>query len=171
VHLVGFYYKNISRCMVLWMSNRKMSDPHRFTDEQLMPRVATCEDFIQASQNCPHFLFYIVTGDECWVLQYDHEAKYEACPQSIQPFWISQEPVAWPWCNLAASQRRPPWTVSLPWGVSVSSEMPLTELVYCASVALTVTELADQLHHDNTPAPSTALVQAFLAKHHITQVC
>jgi len=29
------------------------------------------------------------------------------CPESIQPFWISQEPVSWLWCNLAASQRRP----------------------------------------------------------------
>jgi hypothetical protein len=28
------------------------------------------------------------------------------CPESIRPFWISREPVAWPWCNLAASQRR-----------------------------------------------------------------
>jgi transposase len=32
-----------------------------------------------------------------------------------------------------------------------------------------MTERADQLHHDNAPAHSTALVQAFLAKHHITQ--
>jgi len=32
---------------------------------------------------------------------------YEGCPESIRPFWISQAPVAWPWCNLAASQRRP----------------------------------------------------------------
>ena len=35
----------------------------------------------------------------------------------------------------------------------------------------TVTERADQLHHDNVPAHSTALVQDFLAKHHINQVC
>jgi len=34
-----------------------------------------------------------------------------------------------------------------------------------------MTERADQLHHDNAPAHSTALMQAFLAKHHITQVC
>jgi hypothetical protein len=34
-----------------------------------------------------------------------------------------------------------------------------------------MTELADLLHHDNAPAHSTALAQAFLAKHHITQVC
>jgi len=32
---------------------------------------------------------------------------YKACPESIRPFWISREPAAWPWCNLAASQRRP----------------------------------------------------------------
>jgi len=32
---------------------------------------------------------------------------YEGCPESIQPSLISQEPVTWPWCNLAASQRRP----------------------------------------------------------------
>jgi len=31
---------------------------------------------------------------------------YEVCPESIRPFWISRDPVAWPWCNLAASQRR-----------------------------------------------------------------
>ena len=32
---------------------------------------------------------------------------YESCPKSIQPFWISRKPSGWPWCNLAASQRRP----------------------------------------------------------------
>ena len=34
-----------------------------------------------------------------------------------------------------------------------------------------MTERADHLHHDNAPAHSTALVQAFLAKNHIIQVC
>jgi len=28
---------------------------------------------------------------------------YVGCPESIQSFWTSREPVAWPWCNLAAS--------------------------------------------------------------------
>ena len=32
---------------------------------------------------------------------------YEGCPESIQPFRISREPVAWPWCNLAVIRRRP----------------------------------------------------------------
>ena len=44
----------------------------------------------------PFFYFTLVCG-----------GQYEVCPESIQPFWISREPVAWPWCNLAASQRRP----------------------------------------------------------------
>jgi len=32
---------------------------------------------------------------------------YEGCPECIRPFCISQETVAWVWCYLAASQRRP----------------------------------------------------------------
>jgi len=34
-----------------------------------------------------------------------------------------------------------------------------------------MTERADQLHHEDAPAHSTALVQAILVKHHIAQVC
>jgi len=34
-----------------------------------------------------------------------------------------------------------------------------------------MTERPDQLRHDNAPAHSTPLVQAFLVMHHITQVC
>jgi hypothetical protein len=34
-----------------------------------------------------------------------------------------------------------------------------------------MTEQIDKLHHDNAPGHSTSLVQAVLAKHHITQVC
>ena len=35
-----------------------------------------------------------------------HYIMYKVCPESIQPFWIPREPVAWPWCNLAAGQRK-----------------------------------------------------------------
>jgi hypothetical protein len=37
----------------------------------------------------------------------DLQGIYEGCPESIQPVWISREPVAWTWFNLPASQRRP----------------------------------------------------------------
>ena len=32
---------------------------------------------------------------------------YEALQESMQAFWISREPVAWPWSNLASNYRRP----------------------------------------------------------------
>jgi len=34
-----------------------------------------------------------------------------------------------------------------------------------------MTKQADQLHHNNAPSHSTTLMEAFLAKHHITKVC
>ena len=43
----------------------------------------------------------------------------------------------------------------------------MTELVDCVTIVFTMTKRADQLHHDNAPAHSTALVRAFLEKHHI----
>jgi hypothetical protein len=46
--------------------------------------------------------------------------------------------------------------------------MPFNELVYCVTAAFTMTEQADELHQGNVPAHSTDLMQAFLAKHHIT---
>jgi len=47
----------------------------------------------------------------------------------------------------------------------------LTELLYCVNVAFRMSEWIDQLHHDNAPARSTAIVHPLLSKHHITQVC
>jgi hypothetical protein len=49
--------------------------------------------------------------------------------------------------------------------------MPLTELVYWVTVALAMTQQADQRIRINAPARSTALMQAFLAKRSNTQVC
>jgi hypothetical protein len=49
--------------------------------------------------------------------------------------------------------------------------MLLTKLAYYVTIAFTMTERADQINHDNVPANSTALMQAYLAKYNITQVC
>jgi hypothetical protein len=32
--------------------------------------------------------------------------SYEGSLEIMQPIWTSRKPVAWPWCNLATSQRR-----------------------------------------------------------------
>jgi len=97
----------------------------------------------------------------------------EGCPVSIQPFWISREPVAWPWCNLAVSQGRP-YCASANSQSFVGLVIRQWDAVDWACVRcdrrMHNDRRADQLHHDNAPSHSTALVQAFLAKH-ITQVC
>ena len=46
----------------------------------------------------------------------------------------------------------------------------MNELVYCVTVAFTMREQADQLHHDNARAHSTAPFR-LLSKHHITKDC
>ena len=97
-------------------------------------------------------------------------ATSEDCPESIRPLSISREPVAWPCCNLAANQRRP----HCAW---VNSHSPVGlvswqwDAVDWACVLCDRRRSADPLHQDNAPAHSTDFVQAFLARHHITQVC
>jgi hypothetical protein len=54
------------------------------------------------------------------------------------------------------------WTVTLPCDRSAGSETPLAELVYCVTVAFTMTERADQTMH------LPILQHFFLAKHQIT---
>ena len=57
-------------------------------------------------------------SDRRWELNNLFASTYVGCPESIQPFWISREPMAWPWCNLVASQRRP-------YCASVNSQSPV----------------------------------------------
>jgi hypothetical protein len=60
-----------------------------------------CRAFdIHPNQSC-------LSHHETHVLVEPLQISYEGCPESIQPFRISPEPVVWPWCNLAVSQRRP----------------------------------------------------------------
>jgi len=34
--------------------------------------------------------------NNCYI--YKRAVLHKGCPESIQPFWISREPVAWHWC-------------------------------------------------------------------------
>jgi len=68
------------------------------------------------------WITFLLPGIEPWFLWLPAVAymlyrllhPHSFCPFHIrglagkyQPFWISREPVAWHWCNLVASQRRP----------------------------------------------------------------
>jgi hypothetical protein len=96
---------------------------------------------------------------------------YVGYPENIRPFWVSWEPVAWPWCNLAASQRRP-------YCASVNSHSPLRPVSRQWDTVDWAYILCDRHINndrasasDNAPAHSTALVQISSAKNLITQVC
>jgi len=88
---------------------------------------------------------------------------YEGSQESVQPFWISREPLIWPWCNLVASQRG----------------------TYCASVDdLSTVGLVNRLwpSHSQWPSEEISFIttirlpnlqlscRLFLAKHYITKV-
>ena len=108
-----------------------------------------------------------VSGRTPWYLAdvSDWSFMCEGCLESIPPFCVPREPVAWPWCNLEVSQRRPYCSSvnsKVSRGGSQSAVRRLsTELVYCVTNAFPMTEREDQLHHDNAPAHSRALTQAF----------
>jgi len=56
---------------------------------------------------CDSCYFFISWLMDCILDLYVVIPSYMGCPESICPFWITRELVMWPWCNLAASQRRP----------------------------------------------------------------
>jgi len=98
---------------------------------------------------------------------------YEGCPESIQPFWISREPVTWPWHNLAASKGRP-------YCASMNSHSPMGLVSWqCDAVDWTCVLCALRIHSDwasrsasswQRTCPFYSSHAGFLAKYHITQV-
>lgn len=65
----------------------------------------------------------------------------------VQPFWIFEETVGCPSCDLTAFVKKDfsaqVWTDTLLWGHSVGSEMLLNEFS-CKIIVLTITESVDQ---------------------------
>jgi len=99
---------------------------------------------------------------------------YVGCPESIHPLWISREPDAWPWCYLAASQRRPYCT-----SVNSHSLVGLVSRQWDAVDWACV--LCDRGNHNDRASRSASSQRCawpfyssragfFLARHHITQM-
>jgi len=72
--------------------------------------------------------------------------------KSIQPFWTSREPVAWPWCNLVASLRRPYYA-------SMNSHSPLGLISRQWDAVDWACVLCDRLFHIYRPSRSANLHQ------------
>jgi len=117
-------------------------------------------------------LMYPKYGDSRLIRNF---GNYEGCPESIQPFWISREPIAWIWCNLTASRRKP-------YCASVNSHSPVGLVSRQWDAVDWVCVLCDRRIYNDRTSRSVSSRQCacpfynsragfFLAKLHITQVC
>jgi hypothetical protein len=99
---------------------------------------------------------------------------YEGCPASIRSFQISRESVVWPWCNLAASQRRP-------YSSSVNSHSPVGLVSRQWDAVDWACVFCDRRIHNDWTSTSASSRQCtcpfyssragfLLANHHFTQV-
>jgi hypothetical protein len=99
---------------------------------------------------------------------------YVSCPESIRPLWIFREPVAWPWWNLAASQRRSSYA-------SVNNHSPVGLVCRQWDAVDWACVLCDRPIHNGRASRSASSQQCacpfyssracFLVKHHTIQVC
>jgi len=97
---------------------------------------------------------------------------YKDCPENICPFWISQEPVAWPWYHLAASQVRPyctslnshssVWLVSRQWQRHwlilctvwpLHSKWPSEQISFIMAMCLPILQLSCRLFWQSITSP------------------
>jgi len=145
----------------------------RFKDSAFLPEGMTRLVFVVALWNLFGEL-QIKTPNRLLSLQAQSlcPKEYEGCPESIQPFWISREPFAWPWCNLAASQRRP-YCASVnshsPRGASQSAVR--RRVLYDRRIYNDRANISANLHQCVCPFYGCRAGFLFLSKHHITQVC
>jgi hypothetical protein len=91
----------------------------------------------------------------------DQRYMYEGRLVSTGPFWISREPVAWPSCNLAASQRRH-------YCASVNSHSPMGLVSWQWDAADWVWVLRDHRIHNDWASISDSSSAGFFGKvsHH-----
>ena len=52
--------------------------PKIFSKDQKQKRVKFCEDMLEKTKDDPDILRQIITRDETWVFQYDHEKKRQS---------------------------------------------------------------------------------------------
>ncbi|XP_069330150.1 histone-lysine N-methyltransferase SETMAR-like [Eulemur rufifrons] len=154
--------------------------PQLLLPEQKEHSAAFSNDLLQTASNEPDLLKKVVTRDGSWVYGYDLETK----AQSSQ--WKSRgsprQKKAWrdhskiktmltgffDWEGVVHHKYAPPGqTINKEYYLSVlrrlRDAMPRKQPQLCATGDW-------QLHHGNTPAHVSHLVQSFLVKHQITQV-
>ena len=155
--------------------------PRLLSREQKEFLAAVAQDLLQTANNDPDFLKKVITGDESWVCGYDRETKAPSSqwksPESPRPkkAWQSRSNVK-VMLTVFSDHEGVVHREYAPPGQTVTKDYYIEVL---RRLRDSVRRKRQQLwasgdwhlHHDNAPAHSSALVQIFLVKHHITQVC
>ena len=154
--------------------------PRLLTEEQLQIRREMAADLFETSCADPQFLGRIITGDESWVYGYDPETKVQSsvwkCPTSPRPKKTRQV------CSNIKTMLLLFFDIE---GIVHYEYAPKGQTIIKTFYRYVLRRLRDAvqrkrplkwasgnwlLHHDNAPAHTSHLVQAFLAKHQISQI-
>ena len=155
--------------------------PRLLSREQKEFCPAVAQDLLETANNDPDFLKKVITGDESWVYGYDPETKAQSSqwksPESPRPKKARQSrsnvkvmlTVFFDHEGVVHHEYAPPGqTITKDYYIEVFRR--LRDAVRRKRQQLWAS--GDWLlHHENAPAYSSALMQTFLVKHGITQVC
>jgi len=78
--IVGLSYGTVQRILVDNFNKRRISAryvPRLLSDNQKALHVSICRELKQQARDDPNFISNIITGDETWVYDYDHETKQQ----------------------------------------------------------------------------------------------
>ena len=148
--------------------------PKMLRMEQKQLHLEVSQDMLEYANSDPEFLNIVTTGDELWVYGYDPENKAQPsqwklstsprprmpgkCGATSKWCWsFCLTPVGW--CITSTHYKTKTLTKNTTWKSFVA-------FVMCGAKRPDLwTAETWQLHHDNTPAHSSQLIQTFLAKH------
>ena len=147
------------------------------SQEQKEFRAAVAQDLLKTANNDPHFLKKVIVEDKSWALKPKPILPKGSCLESPHPkkAWQSRSNVKAMWIvffyhgGVVHHEYAPP-------GQTITKEYYIKVLLWLRyAVRRKRSQLwasGDwQLHNDSAPAHSSAVVQAFLVKHCIIQVC
>lgn len=155
--------------------------PKLLSEEQKEARASAACDLVGCVENDRNFMTKIITGDESWVYGYDPETKAQSsqwkCPASPRPKKARQvRSNVKVMLTVFFDQQGIVHHEYAPQGQTITKEYYVQVLTRLRDAVRRKRPLLHAtrdwlLHHDNAPAHASQLVQQFLAKHQIAQVC
>lgn len=154
--------------------------PKLLSDEQKCKRVTACKELQKLKGKHRNFLDLVITGDESWVYGYDPETKQQSS------YWKNPESPRKKKARMSRANFKTLLTLFFDTQGLVHCEYaPPGQTVNKQYYLEVLKRLRDAvrrkrpekwrsgkwfLHHDNAPAHTAAIIQDYLAKHHIRTV-